>query len=297
MQNKKRGLFFAVTGCIFWGASGTVAEYLFSHKAIPSIWLVEIRLLFAGLLLLGLALLFKADIFSIWKKPKSIILLLCFSFFGVFPSQLTYFLAIKYGNAPTATVLQFLGPIFIILYLSLSKRQLPSRINSFSILIALIGTFLLVTSGNLNSLSLSPLAVIFGIGAGLSQASYTLVPRKLLSEYNEMVVIGWAMLIGSTVLSKSLFTTNLPSISIGTVGWIAFIITFGTMLSYLFYLKSLRDLSPSVTGMISSFEPLSATFLSVVFLHVSFTPVQIIGGILILSTIFIQSMGSNPDSP
>lgn len=54
------------------------------------------------------------------------------------PSQLTYFLAVSYGNAATATVLQFLGPLFIIIYLALASRQWPRRVDVVSIVVALV---------------------------------------------------------------------------------------------------------------------------------------------------------------
>lgn len=282
------GLLFAIIGGVFWGASGTVAEYLFSVQHISSTWLVGVRLLSAGLLLLALSLVLKQNIFSIWRKPSSIVSLLLFSFFGMLPSQLAYFMAIQYGNAPTATVLQFLGPIFIILYLALSGRTWPSRVNLISVIIAVAGTFLLVTSGNIKSLSFSLAAILWGIGAGLSQASYTLLPRKLLLEFDDTLVVGWGMFLSSIPFLGVVFKSPVAINNTNTLGAILFIIIFGTMLAYLFYLKSLRYISPSITGMLSSFEPLTATLLSVIFLSVTFNIVQMVGGALILSTVFLQ---------
>ncbi|MFC4760518.1 DMT family transporter [Fructobacillus durionis] len=282
------GLLFAIIGGVFWGASGTVAEYVFSVQHVPSTWLVGIRLLSAGLLLLGVSVTLHQDIFAIWHKWSSVISLLLFSFFGMLPSQLAYFMAIQYGNAPTATVLQFLGPIFIILYLALSSKHWPSRINTISVFIAVTGTFLLVTSGNIKGLSFSLAAILWGIGAGLSQASYTLLPRKLLIEFDDTLVVGWGMFLSSIPFLGVIFNSKVTINNVGTASSIVFIVIFGTMLAYLFYLKSLRYISPSITGMLSSFEPLTATLLSITFLHVTFNFVQLIGGALILSTVFLQ---------
>ncbi|WP_054655320.1 hypothetical protein [Secundilactobacillus silagei] len=49
-------------------------------------------------------------------------------------------------------------------------------------LIALLGTYLLVTKGRLDSLQLAPGAVFWGVGAGVSQALYTLIPIPLLKK-------------------------------------------------------------------------------------------------------------------
>lgn len=288
-MNKKRGITYAILGCLFWGASGTMAEFTFEHYAISPIWLVGVRLFFAGILLL---LWYKAEsrtsILEVWKVPKTGIGLAAFAFLGVVPSQLTYFMAIKHGNAPTATVLQFLGPIFIILFLAVSTRTAPRRIDVVSVIVALIGTFLLVTNGRLQTLSLSPTALMWGIGAGLGQASYTLLPRKLLQLYDTKLVVGWSMLIGSTLFL--FFPQPLPALSLPLIGNISFIIAFGTMFAYLFYLSSLRDIAPTTTGMLSAFEPLTATILSLLFLGTLLSPAQLVGGCLIVSTIFLQAL-------
>lgn len=185
-------------------------------------------------------------------------------------------MAINYGNAPTATVFQFLGPIFIIIYLALAQRTWPQRINIISILLAVCGTFLLVTNGHFNSLSLSPLALLWEIGAGLSQASYILLPGKLLTKYDPRLVVGWAMILGSLPFIPYIAFYPLPQLDGYILENILFIIIFGTMLAYLFYLTSLRFIQPSVTSMLSSFEPLTATVLSFIFLQTVLGKWQII---------------------
>ncbi|MFP7482507.1 EamA family transporter, partial [Weissella paramesenteroides] len=92
--------------------------------------------------------------------------LLIFSFIGMLPSQLAYFMAIKYGNAATGTILQFLGPIFILLFLIIRWHLKPSRTDILSVLLAFLGTFLLVTQGNITQLALSISAIVWGILSG-----------------------------------------------------------------------------------------------------------------------------------
>ncbi|KRL01141.1 DMT family transporter [Liquorilactobacillus capillatus] len=292
-MNKSIGIAYAIIGSIFWGTSGTVAEYLFARQHLDPLWLVGIRLFGAGLmLLLWYAIKHGHKIFSIWHNKNNIIKLVLFAFLGMLPSQLTYFMAIKYGNAPTATVLQFLGPLFIIGYLTVFQRVLPRRIDIFSVLLALAGTFLLVTNGQVTHLVLGPAALFWGIAAGLSQASYTLLPRRLLSLFNDRLVVGWAMLLSSLPFTGVITTHSWSSLDVMTIAGIGFIVIFGTMFAYLFYLKSLKSLLPATTGMLSAFEPLTATVLSVTFLSTPFSLIQAMGGILVLSTTVIQALPS-----
>lgn len=290
-MNKRRGLLFAISGCVLWGISGTVAEYVFTDQHLSPLWLVGIRLFFAGLLLLmWYASSHGKRVWDIWRQPKMALLLVVFAFLGMVPSQLTYYMAINYGNAPTATVLQFLGIIFIIIYLAFAMKKWPRRVDVISMILAIIGTYFLVTNGHLNSLALSPLALWWGMLAGIAQATYTLIPQKLLDCFDARLVVGWAMIVGSMPFMWVIAKTPMPHFTVASMGGIIFIVIFGTMLAYLFYLKSLTDILPSTTGMLSSFEPLTATILSVTLLHTPFSEVQMLGALLILSTTFLQAL-------
>lgn len=286
-----KGFASVIIGTMFWGLSGAVAQYLFTYLHVQPLWLVGVRLLGAGLLLLlYTAIRHGAGVFSIWRNRHDALLLIVFAVCGMMPSQLTYFMAVSYGNAATATVLQFLGPLFIIIYLALASRQWPRRVDVVSIVVALVGTYLLVTHGRLTSLALAPAAVLWGVLAGVSQASYTLLPRKLLRRYDETQVVGWAMLIGGVPLWPVLGATGIPHFGWLGVAAIAFIIVFGTLFAYLLYLRSLAYIPASTTGMLSAFEPLTATVTTVLFLGTKLAGAEIIGGVLILLTTVLQAL-------
>jgi Predicted permease, DMT superfamily len=289
VKNRSVGIWLAIIGSFFWGAAGTVAQFLFNKYSLSPQWLVGIRLLTSGFLLLAFILFVKKEpILKIWQNKNSVMLLLAFSFLGMLPSQFTYFMAIKYGNAATATILQFTGPLFIIIFIALRQLKLPRRIDCISIIIAMIGTILLVTKGHLNTLSLAPMAVFWGLLAGLSQASYTLLPKKLLSEFSSLIVVGWAMLLGSIPFIPIISTRQLSIINWKIAVSLVFIIIFGTILAYLFYILSLKYIEPAITGVLSAFEPLTATVLSVTLLHLHLNFIEIIGAFLIILTAFLQ---------
>ena len=84
-----------------------------------------------------------------------------FAVFGMLAVQYTYFAAIKYSNAATGTVLQYLMPIVIVFYTALTTRKPPRPLELVCVLLAVAGTFLIVTHGNLSVLAISP-AACFG---------------------------------------------------------------------------------------------------------------------------------------
>ena len=75
-------------------------------------------------------------------------------------SQYGFYIAIKYSNAPTATILVFLLPVFIMLYTLIIKHKRPSGIELICILFAITGTICIVTKGDFSSIVLSPMALV-----------------------------------------------------------------------------------------------------------------------------------------
>ena len=126
MNTRIKGILQCALGALCWGASGIAGQYLLVNRDISPEWLTFCRLLSAGvLLLLIFSLAGQTGIWSIWQHKKDRIRILVFGMLGMIWTQYGYFAAIKYSNAPTATVLEYLMPILIIFWYCLSERRLP----------------------------------------------------------------------------------------------------------------------------------------------------------------------------
>ena len=292
-NTKLKGMSLAIAGPLLWGFSGIVAQFLFTTYQLSPKWLVCVRMFGAGLLLLifGYGTIGR-QIFNPWRQRATALKLVLFSFLGMLPAQLTYFMAIHYSNAATATVLQFLSPVLIILYLALTQWRLPRIADLIAIFCALSGTFLLVTGGHFNHLNISVLGLSWGLLTALSTAIYTLAPRRMLTEFGSVTIVGWAMLLGSFGMLPFVSQTPFAQTALNGLGWLAilFVIIFGTLFAYLFVLKSLEYVAPTVTSLLGAFEPLTSTILTVLFFHIAFGLSALIGTALIIATTLIQAL-------
>ena len=64
-----RGTALTLLGGVFWGLAGVFGQYLFVHKDMSAKWLVSVRLVLAGLLLLSTVYAKqKKEMFNIWKN-------------------------------------------------------------------------------------------------------------------------------------------------------------------------------------------------------------------------------------
>lgn len=232
----------------------------------------------------------RAPIFKIWKTKNDSLQLLAFSIFGMLAVQYTYFAAIKHSNAATATVLQYAGPIIIAIYLAFKHKRLPSLLELFAIILAIIGTFLLVTNGNINTLAISNTALFFGLASAVALAIYTLMPMTLLSKHKSSVVIGWSLLCGGIAFSFMKAPWDIQGVwDTKTYLFTALIILFGTVFPFYFYLTSVKLIGGQKASLLASAEPLSATLLAVSWLHVPFSLWDWIGTFCIIATVFILS--------
>lgn len=277
----------ALSSAIFWGISGTCAQFLFEQKNIDPAWLVSWRLLLAGLTLV-IASMFapNSNSFGIWKNKHDAIQLLLFSIFGMVAVQFTYFYSIQLSNAATATVLQYIGPLFVVVFYALKNRRWPTIIEYSALILALTGTFLLVTHGSFGQLVISKNALIWGILSAIALAFYTIQPAQLLRKYSPTVVTGWGMLVGGIIFS--IYTK--PFYISGTWDyetWAAFgyIIVFGSLLAFFFFLTSVTIIGPQAASLLCSVEPLSAALVAVIWLDVYFGNMDWIGTVFILITI------------
>ncbi|MGJ1269509.1 EamA family transporter [Sphingobacterium spiritivorum] len=295
MKNQIRnGILLGLSAATLWGIGGTLGQYLFEKRSINVEWLITVRLLISGSGLLILAQTTNRNIFSIWNNKKDLIQLLVFSIIGMLGVQYTYFAAIKHSNAATATVLQFAGPILIAIYLALKKKRFPKKLEFLAIILAVIGTFLLVTHGRIGTLSISATALFFGFASALTLAIYTLQPKRLLVKYNAAVVVGWGMLIGGLAFSfiKAPWQVN-GEWDIYTFSTVAFIITFGTLIAFYSYLSAVKMIGGQKTSLLASAEPLVAVMLSVIWLKTTFELVDWIGTFCIISTVFLLTRNKN----
>ncbi|WP_326983666.1 EamA family transporter [Chryseobacterium sp. MYb264] len=289
--NILKGFLLAVLAALLWGVSGTFGQFLFQQRGINIEWLITMRMLISGFCLLLFAKFGeKQNLFEIWKNKKNAMQLIIFSIAGMLAVQYTYFAAIKHSNAATATVLQYSGPVIIAIYLAFKNKKLPVFLEMIAIILAVAGTVLLVTHGNLSSLSISLTALLFGIASAVALAIYTLQPVKLLSKYKPSLIIGWGMFCGGFAFSFVKAPWVVDGIwDVQTYWYTIFIVIFGTLVPFYAYLQAVQIIGGQKTSLLASLEPLSATILAVLWLNVSFTTIDWIGSIFIISTVFLLS--------
>lgn len=290
-KKKVRGILCTLTGGICWGFSGTCGQYLFMNKGIESAWLTMIRMVFAGLILLIFSFFTNRNyMFQIWTIKKDILRLLIFGFCGILVSQFTYLTAIYYSNAGTATVLQYTSPVLIMIVVCCMSKRFPDRIEIFSIILALAGTFLLATHGSVHRLSISSQGLFWGLASSIGAVFYSVTPGRLVEKWSSPVVTGYAMLIAGIFFGLFSGKWNRQvSMDFSATLAISAIVLIGTALAYTLFIQGVSDIGPVKSSMLASVEPVAAALFSMLWLKTSFMWIDLIGFACILTTVFLLS--------
>lgn len=289
MNKKTRGIIFTLAGGTMWGLSGVCGQYLFTNYDVNSSWLTAIRMLGAGVVLGILCLLKQRENYiGIWKEKKDSMQLIIFALFGLLFCQYAYLTAISKSNAATATVLQYLGPVLIMVLVCFRNKKLPNKPELAAIILAVLGTFLLATHGNPSTMVLSKGGLGWGLISAVSLVCYTLLPVGIIPKWGSMVVTGYGMLIGGVVLAIAINFFQIP-VNLDVKGWLAVcgVVFVGTAFAYTIYLQGVSDIGPVKGSLLSSVEPVSSTIISVLWLHTRFEVIDLIGFASIMATVFL----------
>lgn len=288
---KIRGFLYAILSAVFFGFSGTCGEFIFDTFDVDSGWITSIRMNIASLILFVIILMTqKSKAKEFFSCKKDVLVLVVYAIFGLYLVQYTYLTAIKYTNAGTATVLQYLCPALVMLYVCIRNSKLPKPIEILGIIFALIGIFLVATHGNIHNLVISKYGFVYGILAAITLMLSTILPIKLVRKWGSVLVVGYGMVIGGVVSTVIVRPWNfVVAFDIRMVIAIVLIALIGTVIPFLLYLNSITYIGPVKASMVATIEPISATLFSAVFLGTKFEKLDIVGFYFIISTVLLLS--------
>ena len=283
-----------ITGGTLWGVSGVCGQFLFQNKDVTASWLVPVRLMMAGIFMLCFYIWKdKKKAFAIWQKKENRWGILIYGLAGMMLCQYSYFQTIEWSNAGTATVIQYLGPALIVVWVCLQTRRLPEQKEIIGVLLALLGIFLIATHGNPTSLALSGRALVMGLISAVSVVIYTVQPEKLQKQFPTPLILAWGMLIGGCVLTV-LFRPWHQTVIVDTqmVTTLLVVILLGTMASFSLYMTGVKLIGSVKASLYSCVEPVASMVLTAVWMKVQFTLPDIIGTVCIILTIIILALPS-----
>ena len=288
MSTYFKGTLMTVIAGIAWGLSGVSGQYLMGH-GFSALILTNIRLLISGAVLILFAYLSnKENFFAFLKDKSSYISLILFAFLGLLLTQLTYLIAIAETN--DGTVLQYVCPVGVLAYTCIKDHVGPTVSEIASMLLAIGGTFLIATHGQLNQLAITPKGLGWGLFSAFAYALYIILPLNLIKKWGSMPVIGVGMLLpGILMVPFSGLVSFQGHYSSDNLLALFGLIVLGTIFAYTVFLKGTSMVGAVKGSLLASIEPISAVFFAYMIMNDQFYAIDFIGmGMILLAVLLIS---------
>lgn len=282
---------------ILWGCMGLFVRNL-NTLGLATMGIVAIRCFITCILVLLYLAIFKRELLKI--KLKDIWCFLGTGFCSILFFNFCYFKSMTLTSLSIAAILLYTSPAFIMV---MSFFLFKEKFNRFKVA-ALVMTFVgcifvsglmntLVTGGNL---TLSPAALLLGLGAGFGYALYSIFGRYALERgYHSLTITFYTFLFASV---GSLFFTDLPQLASVFTGSIkgcllcVGIAVFGTLIPYITYTAGLNGMDNGRASVVVSIEPAVATVVSFFVYHENPGIWGLIGIVLVLGAVVLVNMSA-----
>jgi drug/metabolite transporter (DMT)-like permease len=279
----------ALFAVIVWGASFIATKVVLQD--ISPIAVVWVRFLM-GVMILGIAVAVRKQ-FSIPGKNDWAYLALL-GFLGITFHQWLQSNALQTSEAGTTAWIVSTTPVFMALLGWIVLKEALGWVKITGIFLAFIGVLLVVSKGDLSSVSVGK----FGapgdkliLASAVNWAVFSVLSRRGLKTYPASLMMLYVMAFGwffSTILFFS--SSGLEEFTHLTInGWvaIAFLGIFCSGLAYIAWYDALQSLSAAQTGVFLYIEPLVAVIVAFFVLGEEITPLSLLGGAVILVGVWL----------
>ncbi|MCL4269488.1 MAG: DMT family transporter [Anaerolineales bacterium] len=302
-SHSSRGFIIALIATVLWSTTGPLISYLSKTYSLPSLVLAFWRDLFVSFGMLVGLLLFSRSRFSLERKHWGFMILYGLTL-AVFNSLWTF--SVQYNGAAVATVMAFSSPAMTALLSRIIFKETFSKLKVLSIELSFIGTILVSGAHDPAAWKLNPLGIIFGLLTGLLFAVYNL-EGKLAGDRH---IDSWTALLYSFAsatfflfffnLGNDLFITSKAPLAdmfwLGNslAGWgVLFLLGVApTLGGFGLYTLSIRYLSPTISNLIATLEPVFTAIWAYLFLSEVMTNVQLGGSLLLMFGVILLRLGN-----
>ncbi len=265
----RKGLFAIIVAALLWSTGGLLIKLI----PLEALQLSGIRSIFAA-----------ATFFAIYRSKcfhfNLLILISGICYSGIL---ILFVLATKMTTAANAIFLQYTAPIYVLLLEPLLLKTKLRRINVLTIIITFIGMGLFfigkVSAGNM-------LGNILALLSGVAFAGFLLSMRKTNDDHQEAAIF-WGNII--VLLFCSPHIARVSTLSISTIGMIAFLGIVQIGIAYALFSFGLKKVEAIEASLISIIEPV----LNPIWVFIGYgeqpTPFAVLGGLVILITISVRS--------
>lgn len=262
----------------FIATSGALGRYL----QLPVTVTIGTRAILAFLVLV---------LFCWWKKisfkiKRKDILVIVLSGFLMCAHWVTYFYALKLSSVAIGMLSLFTYPVITAFLEPLMLDTKFQRIHLLLASLVLAGMYFL--SPDLDFQNSNTIAIAFGLLSALAYAIRNILLKKKVSSYNGSILMVYQTAIAGIILFPFLFSISFDVI-LGQWKALLALAVLTTAIGHTLFLMTFKHFTITTVSIISSIQPVYGILIGAIFLSEIPKATTILGGILILSSVVIES--------
>jgi drug/metabolite transporter (DMT)-like permease len=285
--------FLLILANILWAASYVAAKFALRDTSLNI--MLALRMGIAALILLPLLIARRKDLHL---TRQSLPQLLILALVGFVINKLLEYGGLALTTASDVALLIASESIFTAVLSWMLLRERFKPLTGFALLLGFMGVYLIVERSFIPNIPsgggfwriIGDLLVILAL---LIEAFYTVRGKVLLIKYPPLLITA------ASIVISTLFWTPVATWEILSVGWhplgllawlsIGWMALMSTAIAYLAWFQGLAKVDGSAAASTLFIQPLLGTVLAIMLLHDQLTPMTIIGGILIIISVYLIS--------
>ncbi|MBP5750231.1 MAG: EamA family transporter [Firmicutes bacterium] len=291
-QSKRTGLLLAALAAIFFGLSSITAKLASTGAGGNGISIAFYRNL-SVLPVLAAILIIKGYGFRLTRRQFVSLLFIGMTCGGL--TAMLLYLSYDYISVGLTLCLHFMYPALVALFYAIFYKERLTKIQIASLLLACLGIWVMMFGG----LEASPVGLTLALLSSVAYSAYLIITDKSgireltgfkISFYNTLFGTVFLFVFGKA-LGYSFAECNRP-------GWIWLFLT-GLMvvcIGNVMTPEAVKRIGPTITGILGILEPITSLVCSILLLGEPLTPRTLLGGILVLISAFLITIGDHKKS-
>ena len=201
-----------------------------------------------------------------------------------------YFSALQRIDASLVALVLYTYPALVTVAAAALGREALTPGRLAALVVASAGTVLVLLGAG--GFSVDRIGVALAFGAAVTYTGYILVADTAVHRLSPVVLAALVMTGASAALAVRSIATGGIDLRFESAGWvwIACIAVMSTVMAMLAFFAGLRRTGPSTAAILSTFEPVVTTALAALTLNEFLTPVQLVGGLIVLSSVAVLQL-------
>ena len=311
-QSPLRGYLLALLAAACWATGGLTADWLFTAPSSDTVdWVLPplgivveptvlsgARALCALVLLVGYLALFRRS--DLRTTRKDIPFFAVFGIAGLAMVHYTYFKTISITHNPaTAILLEYLAPVLVLTVSVLFLRHRFTWALPLGVALSVAGCALVVGAVGGTGLSIPVEGVAWGLLSAVFFAVYSLMGSVAARRYPPYTTLVWGLGFATVFWLAVLGVAPVLSLflELKTAAAVVFIAVVSTIIPFAAFLTALKSIPPTNATVTSTVEPVLAAIGAFLLFGTALTPVQVLGGLLVIAAIAVVQLPERQPVP